>query len=59
MYLLGHDEKAIIEAKVEDMIKRERLEKEREYQKKVYYCIFYLKIYLILFDYFNTKIITD
>ncbi|XP_069363126.1 LOW QUALITY PROTEIN: MICOS complex subunit Mic60-like [Maniola hyperantus] len=29
-----HDEKAIIEAKVEDMIKRERLEKEREFQKK-------------------------
>ncbi|XP_039760485.1 MICOS complex subunit Mic60-like isoform X2 [Pararge aegeria] len=29
-----HDEKAIIEAKVEDMIKRERLEKEREYQIK-------------------------
>ncbi|XP_026492492.1 MICOS complex subunit Mic60-like isoform X1 [Vanessa tameamea] len=29
-----HDEKAIIEAKVEDTIKRERLEKEKEYQKK-------------------------
>ncbi|XP_046973020.1 MICOS complex subunit Mic60-like isoform X2 [Vanessa cardui] len=29
-----HDEKAIIEAKVEDTIKRERLEREKEYQKK-------------------------
>ncbi|XP_047512095.1 MICOS complex subunit Mic60 isoform X1 [Pieris napi] len=29
-----HDEQAIIEAKVEDMIKRERLEKEKEFQKK-------------------------
>lgn len=29
-----HDEKAIIEAKVEEVIKRERLEKEKEYQKK-------------------------
>ncbi|XP_050357459.1 MICOS complex subunit Mic60-like isoform X4 [Nymphalis io] len=29
-----HDEKAIIEAKVEDTIKRERLEKEREFQKR-------------------------
>ncbi|XP_022123450.2 MICOS complex subunit Mic60 isoform X1 [Pieris rapae] len=29
-----HDEQAIIEAKVEDMIKRERQEKEKEFQKK-------------------------
>ncbi|CAG4979031.1 unnamed protein product [Colias eurytheme] len=29
-----HDEKAIIEAKVEDMIKRERLEKEKQFQKQ-------------------------
>ncbi|XP_023947251.2 MICOS complex subunit Mic60 isoform X2 [Bicyclus anynana] len=29
-----HDEKAIIEAKVEDTINRERLEKEKEYHKK-------------------------
>ncbi|CAG9569441.1 unnamed protein product [Danaus chrysippus] len=29
-----HDEKAIIEAKVEDMIKHERMEKEKEFQKK-------------------------
>nr|XP_032523221.1 MICOS complex subunit Mic60-like [Danaus plexippus plexippus] len=29
-----HDEKAIIEAKVEDMIKHERMEKEKEFQRK-------------------------
>ncbi|XP_028171052.1 MICOS complex subunit Mic60-like [Ostrinia furnacalis] len=29
-----HDEKAIIEAKVEDMIKKEKMEKEKEFQKK-------------------------
>ncbi|CAH0401603.1 unnamed protein product [Chilo suppressalis] len=32
--LEGHDEKDIIEAKVEEVILREQLEKEKEYQKK-------------------------
>lgn len=33
--ILGHDEKAIIEAKVEEIIQNEKLAKEKEYLKKV------------------------